>query len=130
MHANAGTNTVTLRGAVAPQYIKRAWSDISRILGGAGLAPSFQADAATGTFVGSFAIDDAQLFTIGTAIEALRAGLQQLNGHLKIAGGTAEFRATVDSWGAAPSAEALSRTIKTRLDPNGILNPGRFAYGI
>jgi glycolate oxidase FAD binding subunit len=129
-HADTGDTTVVFRGAVAPRNIAQAWSNISGILGRAGLEPSVQADATTGTYVGSLSFDEAQLPSVRTAIEALRGELRQVHGHLKIAGGTSEFRASVDSWGAAPSAEALSRTIKTRLDPHCILNPGRFAYGI
>jgi glycolate oxidase FAD binding subunit len=130
MQTSSGDDTALLRGSVPPRYIERAWSDMARILGRAGVVPAFLADATTGTFVGKFNLGNVQLSTVRTAIETVRAELRQLNGHLKIVGGTTELRAAVDSWGAAPSVEALSRAIKTRLDPKGILNPGRFAYGI
>jgi glycolate oxidase FAD binding subunit len=34
------------------------------------------------------------------------------------------------TWGAAPSDAALMRAVKQQFDPKGLLNPGRFIYGV
>jgi len=42
----------------------------------------------------------------------------------------AEVKRRLDVWGPAPDALAVMCRIKTQFDPNGILNPGRYAGGI
>jgi glycolate oxidase FAD binding subunit len=56
---------------------------------------------------------------------ALRAG-----GRLAITGGLDLLSAGFDPWGVTGSSLELTRRIKERFDPHGILSPGRFVGGI
>jgi FAD/FMN-containing dehydrogenase len=42
----------------------------------------------------------------------------------------AEWKETISIWGPQRSEFALMRTIKEKLDPHGMFNPGRFVDGI
>jgi glycolate oxidase FAD binding subunit len=65
----------------------------------------------------------------GTTVERLR----QAGGgdaQLVVVQAPVALKQTLDVWGAPPGGFPLMRSIKASLDPNGILNPGRFVGGI
>ena len=62
-------------------------------------------------------------------INALRSEAVSLGGHLVVERCPLEVKHRVDVWGEIEGA-GLMRRIKQRLDPEGILNPGRFVAGI
>jgi glycolate oxidase FAD binding subunit len=64
------------------------------------------------------------------ALEHARTELVRRGGSLVIEAAPAAVRALVDVWGPAPSAIALMRAMKDRLDPTRRLSPGRFVGGI
>ena len=68
----------------------------------------------------------AAAFAVSTARRALEAG----GGSLLLLAAPEAVRAAADPWGAAPSALALMRAVKLRLDPGRRLAPGRFVGGI
>ncbi|HKC24704.1 MAG TPA: FAD-binding oxidoreductase [Thermoanaerobaculia bacterium] len=64
------------------------------------------------------------------ALEHARGELVRQRGSLVLQAAPAAVRALVDVWGPAPSAIALMRATKERLDPARRLSPGRFVGGI
>ena len=63
------------------------------------------------------------------AISELRAAARSLDGHLVVERCPLAVKEQIDVWGDV-EGHGLMRRIKDRLDPQGILNPGRFAAGI
>ena len=67
---------------------------------------------------------------LALAIGAARHWLEYLGGSLVIEAASPELRAVCDVWGPAPRALSLMQSVKSRLDPERRLAPGRFAGGI
>jgi glycolate oxidase FAD binding subunit len=67
-----------------------------------------------------------------SVLVALRAAVQRLgsNASLVITRCPTELKQQIDVWGEPGSSVALMRAIKTKLDPHGVLNPGRYVGGI
>ncbi len=64
------------------------------------------------------------------AVEAVRASLAGTGGSLVLEEAPDGVRAHADPWGRPPAAFGLMRALKSRLDPEGRLNPGRFVGGL
>jgi glycolate dehydrogenase FAD-binding subunit len=65
----------------------------------------------------------------GPAIEGLRAAAVATRGSLVVTRTPPSLRGRLDPWGPANGLEVM-RSLKSRFDPAGILNPGRFVGGI
>lgn len=63
-------------------------------------------------------------------IKRLRASAAHANGTLVIEKAPAETRRAADAWGDVGSTAGLMRSIKTRFDPQSLLNPGKFVLGL
>ncbi len=61
---------------------------------------------------------------------ALRASLEGAGGALVIESAPASAKAAVDVWGTPGGDFALMRRLKDEMDPNRVLNPGRFLGGL
>jgi glycolate oxidase subunit GlcD len=59
-------------------------------------------------------------------LKLLREQAQRLGGALVIEHASAELKTSMNAWGSFGSATALMQRIKTQLDPDNILSPGRF----
>ncbi len=117
----------TIRVSVAPGRLVQAIAALH-----AGLTPSevsldWQADVGVGSLFARLDGPDADLVA---AIERARAGLAPLGGNLVIADGSAALRRSLDPWDAPKAAASLAKAIKSRMDPGGTLNPGRYCYGL
>lgn len=53
-----------------------------------------------------------------------------MKGALVIEMGPLEVKERIDVWGSPGQGEGIMRRLKAQLDPDGILNPGRFVGGI
>jgi len=63
-------------------------------------------------------------------IKRLRAGVAAAGGSLVIERASAEVRGQSDAWGDIGATAGLMKTVKTRFDPEGLLNSGKFVSGI
>src|SRR5215472_11915065 len=63
------------------------------------------------------------------ALTILRAELEKIGGSLAVLHRPANMQ-TFDAWGFSGDSLPLMRAVKSRLDPSGTLNPGRFVGGI
>jgi glycolate dehydrogenase FAD-binding subunit len=63
-------------------------------------------------------------------ISRLRVSAASVNGSLVIEQAAAEVRRRSDAWGNIGSTAGLMRAIKSKFDPKGLLNPGRFVSEI
>lgn len=68
------------------------------------------------------------------AARALAAAFQQrmaaLGGSAIVESAAPEVKRGLDVWGNVPGGQDVMQRLKAELDPNGILNPGRFAGGL
>ena len=129
--ADPASESLLLRCSLSPSTLRNAPGALTAAL--APLAPSieWQADAALGIiWVRMSGNVAAHPEYVQAALAAARHWAQSAGGHLVIARGSASLRRSVDPWGAPRDGEKLARALKQQLDPGGILNPGRFAYGI
>ena len=76
------------------------------------------------------ALDSADELEAARAIASARTALAAGGGTLVLEEAPPGVRAHVDVWGPAPAGIALMRRLKERLDPDALLNPGRFTGGI
>jgi glycolate oxidase FAD binding subunit len=97
------------KGTMLPSEIAR-FADRVRGLGGESVIQG------TGIMLAGFRAADGLI--------QLRAEMEQVGGSLMILKQPAESK--LDCWGTLPDSLPLMRQIKSRFDPEGILNPGRF----
>ncbi|MBN8721540.1 MAG: FAD-binding oxidoreductase [Acidobacteria bacterium] len=76
-------------------------------------------------------LDETTAYKLGELVAALsqiRNFTEKIGGHLILMDDA--FIGLLDTWGTPPASVMLMKTIKNKLDPLNILNPGRFVGGI
>lgn len=68
--------------------------------------------------------------TIFNAIGAFSSVAAQNEGHLVVESCPSAWKREIDVWGPQRSEYVIMRRLKEEIDPEGILNPGRFVSGI
>jgi glycolate oxidase subunit GlcD len=63
------------------------------------------------------------------ALEGLRQKAEAVGGHLVIESAPIEIKNEFDAWGGFGSAAELMKRVKSELDPQNLLSPGRFDVG-
>ncbi|HKD16547.1 MAG TPA: FAD-binding oxidoreductase, partial [Thermoanaerobaculia bacterium] len=67
---------------------------------------------------------------VASAASSARSALAEGGGTLVVLAAPDSVRSAMDVWGPPPAAVALMRGVKSRLDPDRRLAPGRFVGGI
>jgi len=68
--------------------------------------------------------------TAANALTKLREHTMRIGGNLTIEAAPVELKRQIDVWGTVGRSAKIMKQIKARLDPGGLLNPGRFVAGI
>jgi glycolate oxidase FAD binding subunit len=92
-----------------------------------GVKPRITGHAGIGvTYVALSGDEDAQV----QIVEELREIWSRRGGSVVVRGAPPSFKERVEAWGPLGSRLELTRRVKQKFDPRGIMNPGRFAGGI
>ncbi len=107
-------------------------NQVAALIDGTEQSPSCNASVLAHTGSGSvhaWLTADSDLALL-TALRRLRAIAREREGTLVIESCPSQLKSQIDVWGEAGDAIGIMRRIKAKLDPTGILNPGRFIGGI
>jgi glycolate oxidase FAD binding subunit len=108
------------------EVIERA-GDMAR---GSGLRAAFSAHAGVGAISGAIGSGQDRVETIASTLAGWRDAAHEAGGHAVLERAPLAVKGLVDPWDHPAAALRIMERIKTRLDPKGILNPGRFVGGI
>jgi FAD/FMN-containing dehydrogenase len=75
-------------------------------------------------------LEEAQVEQAAQLLEAARQEIRQQGGSLIVERAPANLKAKLDVFGEVGDAFAAMQALKTKLDPQAILNPGRFLKGL
>jgi FAD/FMN-containing dehydrogenase len=67
---------------------------------------------------------------VAEAVGALRVAARAAGGHLAVEWAPLAVKEAIGVWDAPGPAGPLMRAVKARLDPAGVMNPGRFVDGL
>lgn len=111
---------------IPPSKIVRVAGQAQELATLSGLGLTFVADA-VGVIYASLEGNPDQ---ISGTVKSMRDSAISVGGHLIILRASADVLEQVDVWGPIPSGLGIMKQLKQQLDPDGILNPGRYVGGI
>jgi FAD/FMN-containing dehydrogenase len=91
-----------------------------------GLASAWSAHAGVGVVTASLFTSRGDADTVAAVLGEWRAAARAGGGHATLEWAPLAVKSQVPVWDDLEGAGRLMHAIKTRLDPHGILNPGRF----
>jgi glycolate oxidase FAD binding subunit len=94
-----------------------------------GLASAWSAHAGVGAVTAALAAER-EASTVAAVLAEWRAMARAAGGHATLVWAPLAVKAEVPVWDDAGAAGRIMQRIKTQLDPNNVLNPGRFVSGI
>ena len=124
----AGDDGVALKISAPPAELAGVLDSTLGACSRSGVTPRITGHAGTGvTYVGlSGGDEDAR----AAVVEELREIWQRRGGSLVVRDASPAFKGRVEAWGSVGSCLEVTRRVKEKFDPRGILNPGRFVGGI
>ena len=130
-----GRNTTPLMAAKAslvPTKIADVTSAMAQLGSGAGLQPALISHVGYGHILINWFADGANVpdEVAKEALRRARHAAHDAGGRLVIERCPPEVKSTFDVWDDVGGPMEVMRRMKEQYDPNGILNPGRFAAGI
>ncbi len=121
-------DSVLLRIGAAPKDLATVIENILEIAATQNLSePRVFAHAATAII---YATLNATSANAARAVQELRAMLAPIHAHVMVESAPVSLKQTIPVWDEVGASLRLIRAIKQQFDPNGILNPGRFAGGV
>ncbi|HEU5194659.1 MAG TPA: FAD-linked oxidase C-terminal domain-containing protein, partial [Methylomirabilota bacterium] len=94
-----------------------------------GLASAWAAHAGVGAVTGALTAER-EASTVGAVLTEWRALARAAGGHATLVWAPLAVKSAVPVWEDAGPAGRIMQRIKAQLDPNNVLNPGRFVAGI
>ncbi len=125
-----GQTDVTGRFSVLPTQLAAFCQAVDRASMSSGLDWGIVAQGVGAGLVKIAAAAGGKHDALLSAFSALRIELARLGGSLVALQCSAGCKKQIDVWGTPGDALPLMRSVKAQLDPDGILNPGRFVGGI
>jgi len=94
-----------------------------------GLASAWAAHAGVGAVTAALAAER-EASTVAAVLAEWRAMARATGGHATLVSAPLAVKSEVPVWDDAGAAGRIMQRIKAQLDPNNVLNPGRFVAGI
>lgn len=118
------------RAGVLPSDLVAYLGEVAAAAAEAGLGLAVAAHAGQGLATLAFASDHPAVDATAGALARCRAAARARGGHLALEAAPIGVREACPTWDPPGPAGELMRAVKARLDPAGLLNPGRFVGGI
>jgi glycolate oxidase FAD binding subunit len=127
----AGETVLRWKASVLPTQIAEFVRAVEEEANGRGLAIDLAARAGNGIVYGCMPSEEGVgLGLVLSWVDWLRVVAKKLRGYVVVEDIAPPLKEKVDVWGHVGGAFPLMKRMKETLDPNGILNPGRFVGGI
>lgn len=127
-HAPKRGEAVTLRAHLLPSELLSFLAAARGWVNERGLQARFAAHAAAG--VARLHLQEAEPRALAEGVAWMRERAEERQGHLVVEQAPARVKQRASVWGEPRGEFFLHRAIKERMDPKGILNPGRFLGGL
>ena len=128
--SSPGPGLVQVRIGVPPSNVEAALDLLNEVPGFGRRAVSWLADAGIGSVTARLPFDaQADDLAAQVWLHELRDRLQSMEGFAVVESAPQALITQIDVWGTPPGA-GLLKLYKSRFDPHGVLNPGRYAGGL
>ena len=129
-HAGASDASAVMKCGVLPTRLAAVMEEGAAIARRHGLRPALAAHAGVGIATAVLAGDGADASAVVATLTEWRAMVNGAGGHARVEWAPLAVKERLSVWDAPGPAVRIMKRIKERLDPRGILNPGRFVGGI